>query len=217
MTKFSLYCYAAVTHILGFCQGLFMPGSPRKRARKEAQGLPVAPRMTINLNPVVLRKMRERGADVEELTRLGMNDANRALIMGYGPDADHGNDVNLYIPTSEEREAVQNWVVAGYKTPLKLKEMLLEDFDLDLTVSVIQRAFRVELLLGKERIAVEATKNVISAIKEGDVNASFRFLESAGKWQGKDAPAPGNVTFNTQINVTAETAVSEYQKLVKGG
>lgn len=196
-----------------------MAGSPKKRARREAAGLPVAPRMHINLSPVVLRKMRDRGVDFAELVRWGLNDENKNFIMGYDGQSDPGVFHEIYLPTSTERDAVQNWVVAGYKSPLKLKEMLLEDFGLDLTISVIERAFRTELALGKERIAVEATKNVIAAIKGGDVPSSFRFLESAGKWHEKEpTPLPGtNITYNTQINVTAESAAVTYQEMIKAG
>lgn len=196
-----------------------MPGSPKKRARREAAGLPVAPRMHVNLAPVVLRKMRERGVDFAELVRFGLNDENKNFIMGYDGNSEPGVINEIYLPTSTEREAVQNWVVAGYKAPLKIQEMLLEDFGLDLTIGVIQRAFRMEFALGKERIAVEATKNVISAIKDGDVPASFRFLESAGKWHEKEqTPLPStNITYNTQINVSAENAAVTYQEMIKAG
>lgn len=161
--------------------------------------------------------MREGGMSETDLRRFGMTNENYAAVMGYNTEGDREAS---YIPTSEERYAVEMWVVAGYKSPLKLKEMLLEEFELDLSVNMIQRAFRVELLLGKEKIAVQATKNVVAAIKEGDVPSSFRFLESAGKWNGKDGATPGGgggiTVNNTQINISAQDAVSTYQKLVKG-
>ena len=71
------------------------------------------------------------------------------------------------------------------------------------------------MLLGKERIAVRAAKNVMAAIGEGDVPSSFRFLESTGEWKGQQ---PVSVeTNNVQINIaTAEDALAVYFRMVKG-
>lgn len=191
-----------------------MPGSPKKRAAREAAGLPVAPRSTLMFNVAVLRKMRKEGMPVDELRRFGMTDANFNEVMGYN---DGTSNPDMYLPTLEECTAVEEWVIAGYGHPLKLKDMLLELFDLDLSVDVIKRAFRTELSLGKEKMVVRATRNVISSIKEGDVGTSFKYLEARGGWKAKDAPpAGGGNTTNIQVNITSENAAATYQKLIKG-
>lgn len=169
----------------------------------------------LNLNVASLRKMRIGGMSIPSLKQIGMTTENFCQVMGY---EDGTSNPDMYTPTQEERQAVENWVIAGYGHPAKLKEMLLEDFDLDLSVSMIQRAFRIELLLGKERLGVTATKNVIKSINDGDVGSSFKYLESQ-HWKKPNpdgAVPPGGNTYNTQINITAENAQQAYQALIKG-
>lgn len=192
-----------------------MAGMPKRRAKREAAGLPVAPRPSpLRFSVASLRKMRMDGMSIPDLNQLGMTSENFIEIMGY----QDGTLNDMYIPTGQERDAVENWVVAGYGAPLKLKEMLLQDFGLDLTIDVIKRAFRIEISLGKERLAVNATKNVAVAIKQGDVPTSLKYLDSQ-HWKKPNPDGgvpPGGNTYNTQINITAENAQQAYQALVKG-
>lgn len=193
-----------------------MAGMPKRRAKREAAGLPVAPRSNLqfSFNVASLRKMRIDGMDVLSLRQMGMTEQNFHAVMGY---EDGTANPDMYTPTGPEREAVEAWVVAGYGAPLKLKDMLLEEFGLDLTVEVIKRAFRIEITLGKERMAVHATKNVIGAIKDGDVPSSFKYLDSQHwKKPNPDGGVPPGHTYNTQIIITAENAQQVYLSLVKG-